>query len=317
MKFISRRIRLGIQVFAVAALLTGTVIVGTNNVSANHPVLVEGNCFGAGAAQRTMVPPGTCGDYDGDGRIGTAEDTDDPQDRVFGTINGANSAAGAGNNGTITIVTSGTFPEVVTLTGNITLQAAPGVTANIDAVVQGESGSGMRQGQPGIIVNAPANRYVVIRNIVSKNWTSGIQINGDSRVSIQDSKFENNVNYGIEVTGNARVSISNSVVNSTGFRLNPGTGDFPTNVTPNPGRGIEFDGNSSGSIFGTTVSGSFDAGIADETGRTLGGGGGGIFPFPIIVRGKNVCVFNSNVFDNIPNFSNVTVSNQQCDLQSR
>ena len=44
---------------------------------ANHPVFVEGNC---------MVPPfgfhnsgvvpvgGTCGDFDGDGRIGTAED---------------------------------------------------------------------------------------------------------------------------------------------------------------------------------------------------------------------------------------------------
>lgn len=300
MNFISSRIRALVSIFSLAALLTGSVILG-EYVSANHPVLVEGNCLGDGTAQRTLVPAGTCGDYDGDGRIGTAEDTDAPFDRVFGTINAANSATGINNNGTITIVASGTFPEVVTITGNVTLQAAPGVTANIDAVVQGEPGSVARQGQPGIIVNAPANRYVVIRNIQSKNWTSGIQINGDSRVAIQNSKFENNVNYGIEVTGNARVAISNSEVFASGFRQS-GVGDFPGVAAPNPGKGIEFDDNSSGSIFATTVSGSFAAGISDETGPSGRAGR----------RGSNVCVFNSNVFDNQPNLDNIQPSNQQC-----
>jgi len=283
--------------FCCAALLAGAMTVGSDYVSANHPVLVEGNCFGTGPAQRTMVPPGTCGDYDGDGRIGTAEDNDEG-DRVFGTINAAIGSAGVNNNGTVTIVASGTFPETVTITGNVTLQAAPGVTANIDAVLQGDTGSTARQGQPGIIVNSPANRYVVIRNIMSKNWTSGIQINGNSRVAIEHSKFENNVNYGIEVTGNARVTISNSEVHASGFRLNPATGDFPTSAQPNPGKGIEFDGNSSGSIFGTTVSGSFGAGISDSTGPSRGR--------------SNVCVFNSNVFDNNPNFEGTRPATQQC-----
>lgn len=311
MTFISGRIRTIISVFTFAALLTGTVILGTEYVSANHPVLVEGNCLGDGAAQRTLVPPGTCGDYDGDGRIGSAEDNDAPFDRVFGTINAANSAAGAANNGSITIVASGTFPEVVTITGNVVLQAAPGVNANIDAVVQGDPGSGARQGSPGIIVNAPANRYVVIRNIQSRNWTSGIQINGNSRVAIQNSKFENNVNYGIEVTGNAKVTISNTEVHASGFRQSP-AGDFPTTSAPNPGKGIEFDDDSSGSIFGTTVSGSFAAGISDQTSggnsSSFGQGGG---------NRRSVCVFNSNVFDNQPNFENVRPSILQCGSTSR
>lgn len=284
-------------VFGALAL----VMAGTVGALANHPVLVEGNCFGVGAAQRTLVPAGTCGDYDGDGRIGTAEDTDE-QDRVFGTINAANGVNGIANNGTITIVTSGTFPEIVTITGNVTLQAAPGVTADLDAVVQGDPGSGARQGQPGIIVNAPATRYVVIRNITSKNWTSGIQINGSSRVAIENCKFENNVNYGIEVTGNAKVTIAKSEVHATGFRQS-NAGDFPAVNQPNPGKGIEFDDNSSGTVFSTTVSGSFRAGIANNT------SGNG--------RNRNVCVYLVNVFDNNPNFEGISPSSSPCGGSNR
>ena len=268
------------------------VILGAISVFANHPVIVEGNCLGDGAAQRTIVPPGTCGDYDGDGLIGTAEDNDTPFDRVFGTINAANSAAGINNNGTITIVANGTFPEVVMITGNVTLQAAPGVIANIDAVVQGEAGSGARQGQPGIIVNSTVNNAVVIRNILSKNWTSGIRIMGDSRVSIQNCRFENNVNFGIEVEGNARVTVSKSSVRATGFRIS-GAGGFPFNNAPNPGTGIHFIGNSSGSIFSTSVSGSFSTGISDfSTG--------------------SVCAFAINLFDNSPNLLNIVPSATPC-----
>jgi hypothetical protein len=244
------------------AAIAAIALLGASSAFANHPVLVEGNCNNPPAGNPGPVTPGTCGDYDGDGRIGTAEDQDG--DRVFGTINAANNTPtlGAANNGTITIVTSGTFAEQVTLTGNVTLQAAPGVEANIDAVLQGDPGNTARQNQPGIIVNAPANRYVVIRNISSRNWTSGIQVNGASRVTIENVRVEHNTNYGIEVNDNARVKIDKSEVIATGFRLNPATGDFPTTNQPNPGIGISFEDNSRGAVFRTEVAGSFRVGIA-------------------------------------------------------
>jgi hypothetical protein len=248
-----------------ALVVTGAALLGATSVLANHPVLVEGNCNNPPAGNsNTPGGSGTCGDYDGDGFIGTAEDNDG--DRVFGTINGANSADGINNNGTITIVTSGTFPETVTLTGNVTLQAAPGVDANIDAVLQGDPGSGARQSAPGIIVNAPANRYVVIRNIGSRNWTSGIQVMGNSRVTIESCRLEHNVNYGIEVNDKARVKVDKSEVVATGFRLNPATGDFPTSNSPNPGIGISFEGSSQGAVYRTEVSGSFRDGISNRSG---------------------------------------------------
>ncbi|CAN5541582.1 hypothetical protein BH18VER1_BH18VER1_18260 [soil metagenome] len=230
---------------------------------ANHPVVVEGNCNNPPAGNPAAVTPGTCGDYDGDGLIGTAEDADG--DRVFGTINGANaaSATGVNNNGTITIVTSGTFAEQVTLTGNITLQAAPGVDANIDAVLQGDADSTPRQDTPGIIVNAPSNRRVVIRNISTRNWSSGIQVNGQSRVSIERCRVEHNVNYGIEVNDSAAVQIDKTEVLATGFRINSGGVDFPTTSTPAPGVGISFEDSSRGSVYRTTVTGSFRAGLRD------------------------------------------------------
>ncbi|CAN5584491.1 hypothetical protein BH20VER3_BH20VER3_15200 [soil metagenome] len=247
---------------------------------ANHPVLVEGNCNNPPAGDST--PPGgsgTCGDYDGDGLIGTAEDNDG--DRVFGTINGANGVNGVSNNGTITIVTSGTFPETVTLTGNVVLQAAPGVDANIDAVLQGDTGSVARQGQPGIIVNAPNNRYVVIRNIGSRNRTSGIQVLGDSRVAIENCRIEHNVNYGIEVRDNASVKVDRCEVVATGYRLNPDTGDFPTTSQPNPGSGIGYNENARGLVCRTEVSGSFRVGIIAAGGTS--------------VSAQDVCLFDNKV----------------------
>lgn len=120
------------------------------------------------------------------------------------------------------------------------------------------------QGSPGVIVNAPSNRYVTIRNIQSRNWTSGIQVNGYSRVAISDCRIENNVNYGIEVNDFARVKVDNCEVHATGFRLNPATGDFPTVNQPNPGKGIAFEDRSRGAVFRTEVSGSFRAGISSN-----------------------------------------------------
>lgn len=284
----------------VLAMFFGLVAlaVSAGPAFANHSVLVEGNCNGTGTAQRTAVTPGTCGDYDGDGRVGAAEDTDEA-DRVFGTINfalgpgtvgGANT--GLGQNGSITIVGSGIFPESVTITGNVTLQAAPGVEAIVEAFLQGFPGGTALQAQPGIIVNAPANRYVIIRNITTRNWTSGIQVLGASRVAIDRVRAENNVNYGIEVSDSARVAITSSEVHATGVRLNPVTGNFPSAANvPSPGKGIEFDDQSTGSIFLTTVAGSFAAGISNVTGRRFA-----------------VCASAVNVFDNSPNFEPFAIS---------
>lgn len=261
------------------------VVMGAISALANHPVFVEGNCPSPEKVNPGTVTPGTCGDYDGDGRIGVAEDNDGA-DRVFGTITAANGPNGVANNGTITIVTSGTFREQVTITGNVTLQGAPGVEASIDAVLQGDPGSTAAQRVPGIIVNSPSNRYVIIRNITSRNWTSGIQINGDSRVTIESSRFEHNVNYGIEVNDNARVKIDKSEVIATGFRLNPMTGDFPTTSRPNPGIGISFEDNSYGAVFRTEVAGSFGAGIFSSS-------------------RFEVRVIDVYVFDNNPDFQGV------------
>jgi len=276
-----------------ALAVAGVALVVVPSALANHPVLVEGNCNNALDPMFSPVPhPGTCGDYDGDGMIGTAEDND--ADRVFGTINGANTTGNAAtrvnNNGTITIVTSGLFAETVTLTGNVTLEAAAGVEANLDAVRQGDPGSAARQAQPGIIVNAPANRQVVIRNIQSRNWTSGFQIKGESRVALEGVRAEHNVNYGIEISDTAKVAISDSEVYATGRRVNPMTGDFPSAANqPNPGDGIEFDDDSSGTVFFTRVTGSVGGGITTD-------------------RTNDVCLALVNVFDNNPNLEGAKVS---------
>ncbi len=266
------------------------IAVGAIGALANHPVLVEGNCNVPPAGSSSVITPGTCGDYDGDGKIGTAEDNDG--DQVFGTINAANSLTVVNNNGTITIVTSGTFPEQIILTGNVTLQAAPGVTANIDAVLQGDPGSTARQGQSGILVNARANRYVVIRNITIRNWATGIQVVGGSHVTIENCILEHNVNYGIVVKDSARVKVDQSEVIATGFRFNPETGDFPSvNNKPNPGIGISFEDQSGGAVFRTEVSRSLAAGISD---RSSG----------------SVRVEDGYLFDNAPDMENIRVGGQ-------
>ncbi|MCA1636854.1 MAG: right-handed parallel beta-helix repeat-containing protein [Acidobacteria bacterium] len=149
------------------------------------------------------------------------------------------------------------------------LQAAPGVDANIDAVLQGDPGSTARQGQTGILVNAQANRYVVIRNITIRNWASGIQVVSSSRVAIENCILEHNVNYGIVVRDSASVKIDQSEVIATGFRLDPATGDFPSANNPNPGIGISFEAQSRGAVFRTEVSGSLTVGISDRSIRSV------------------------------------------------
>src|ERR671913_2187920 len=116
----TRAARLGVFALLAATLFVGAAIWGAPDASANHPVLVEGNCDSP-VPGTTIVTIGTCGDFDGDGRIGTAEDTDGA-DRIFGTLaaalgpgTGAAAGTGANQNGRIIIVASGRYAEVVNI----------------------------------------------------------------------------------------------------------------------------------------------------------------------------------------------------------
>jgi hypothetical protein len=229
---------------------------------------------------------GICGDWDGDGRIGTAEDTDGA-DRIFGTINaalgpgtGAAAGTGANHNGRITIVKSGRFPEQIYIgqnlqgpgnlgvadPGNVTIEAAPGVEANIDAVLQGDptGGNGTRSAGTGIqIVYTNTSRVVTLRNLVIRNFANGIQTFYDSRVHIDNCRLENNLNHGIQVTSNSRVVISNSRIDGTGRRIGAGTSSVPV-----PGTGILVEHNARAAIENTTITHSAGSGIDNTTGFT-------------------------------------------------
>jgi parallel beta-helix repeat protein len=166
--------------------------------------------------------------------------------------------------------------------GNVTLEAAPGVDANIDAVLQGDPNSGARQNAPGIVVNAPKDRFVTIRNITSRNWTDGIRVTGDSSTLIDNCRIENNINFGIRIQDNARVQINNTTVAATGYRVSA-AGDFPRTATPNPGDGIDFEGGTSGLVSQSSVTGSFGDGVSVKNKRH----------FPNVDL-KNVYLFNNN-----------------------
>lgn len=240
------------------ALIVGTTSVSTTNVSANHPVFVEGNCDSP-VPGTTIVNINSCGDFDGDGRIGTAEDTDGA-DRIFGTLRaalgpgtGAAAGTGANNNGRITIVKSGRFATDVLVIGmpppglegqgtatpgNVTIEAAPGVVAIIDAVLQGDPAGGntARQAGPAIIVNTTPGVVTTLRNLVIRNYADGVVIANDSRVNIDNCRFENNRDSGVNAFDRSRVVISNSQFQANGFRI-------PVTGPSNPGAGlvVRFD----------------------------------------------------------------------------
>jgi parallel beta-helix repeat protein len=258
--------------FLIAAVLIGVSFVSSRNVSANHPVLVEGNCDSP-VPGTTLVAPGTCGDFDGDGRIGTAEDTDGA-DRIFGTITaalgpgtGAAAGTGANLNGTITIVASGRFAENIVISpqtaiiGNVTLEAAPGVLADIDAVLQGDGGNTTRQGGIGIhIIPIGNDRRIVLRNLTIRNFATGILLAENARVTIDNCRLENNLDYGIRLLDDARVAVFNTRVASTGFRVGAAV---PTTTTF--GHGISFEGATAGSVFHSFITGSFGSALSNTS----------------------------------------------------
>lgn len=279
-------IRAATFILIVAAMVGGMAQWSSVNVSANHPVLVEGNCDSP-VPGTTLVGPGTCGDFDGDGRIGTAEDTDGA-DRIFGTINaalgpgtGAAAGTGANHNGTITIVASGRFAESIYIgqqllgpgspgvasPGNVTLEAAPGVNAQINAVLQGDpSGlNGARQSSYGVAVSYTtnaANRMVTLRNLTIRNYDIGVWASNDARLVIDNCVIEGNLNYGVRVSNTARVVIVDSKIVSTGFRIGVGVPTVPT-----VGNGLTVDNTARARISNSVFAQNAVTGIANNTGN--------------------------------------------------
>lgn len=265
-------------------MMVGTTHWSTIKVSANHPVLVEGNCDSP-VPGTTIVSPGTCGDFDGDGRIGTAEDTDGA-DRIFGTLRaalgpgtGAAAGTGANFNGKIIIVKSGRFAENLFIgsgglipgegtanPGNLTIEAAPGVNADIDAVLQGDPAGGntARQGATAItIAYFDSERVVTLRNLQIRNYSVGVGIFLNSRVHIDSCRFEGNFTHGIRISDASRVVVSRSQVDSSGRRV-------PTGPNGVPGNGITVDGNGQARIEFTNISHSAGAGIFTSSTAPVG-----------------------------------------------
>lgn len=249
----------------LALLIAGAVSLsslGAVPALANHPVIVEGNCFGPGSGatatglQQSPVPPGTCGDYDGDGRIGTAENLD--MDNTFGTITAAITAVAA--NGRVTIVRSGTFPESVRMEpvegASLVLEAAPGVDADIDAVVQGQAGNAERAQLNGVVIRSCATCRVALRNVTVRNWLEGIRVRDRSRVVLDDVTVAGNLNYGIRLRGNASATVYQSTIANNGYRKDAGgVGEAK------PGAGIRLHRHARAFVADSTVSGNKAAGI--------------------------------------------------------
>ena len=198
-------------------------------VLANHSVLIEGDQ-----------------DFDGDGRIGLAEDLDSPPDFVFGTLSaaigsqilsgrpgdlGSDPLPGSlAQNGKAIIVTSGRFFEQLQITGSVTLEAAPGVDATIDALLDSldprvrdfPQRNDFRSPQvmfPGVTIISPSNRPVVLRNLTVRNFDVGVSVGPASRVLLDQVRLEHNGRVGVLVGGFA--SIYRSSITSTGFRSFP------------------------------------------------------------------------------------------------
>lgn len=290
-------LRLSLCSLMFVALLVGTTSWTSVNVSANHPVLVEGNCDSP-VPGTTIVNIGQCGDYDGDGRIGTAEDTDGA-DRIFGTLKaalgpgtGAAAGTGANNNGRITIVRSGRFAEQLLIgstipafpdqgtanPGNVTIEAAPGVEANIDAVLQGDPAGGntARQDGVGILIfngsNSSPTVVVTLRNLVIRNFKEGIVSAGSTRINIDNCRIENNRDYGIHLADFGQVVISNSQIQGNGFRI-------PVSGPSTPGAGIAVDDAVRLRVVNTVIANNSGPGIMNNTG---GGGAGNVVLFKVV-----------------------------------
>lgn len=294
----STRMRQFLMAMILLVFAIGTTMI-SNNVEANHPVLVEGNNAALFVnPTNALNSGGVSGDYDGDGLVGTAEDNDNASDRIFGTLTAAfanNNGTGANQNGHVIIVTSGRFNEAVGITltpttgGVMIVEAAPGVQANIDAVLQGENrpapnDNATRQASTGITINDtnpfPSPKAAILRNLVIRNWQVGVRTMGAARVTMVGCRLDSNVMHGVLVTGLGCFEATECTINASGMRFPaPGIGG------QNPGNGITFQDSTFGSLYRNTISANLGVGVA------IGGG-------------NQVVLSGNNIFDN--NLGNVT-----------
>jgi parallel beta-helix repeat protein len=314
-------LRIGLCSLMFAALLVGTNNWTSVNVSANHPVLVEGNCDSP-VPGTTIVNIGQCGDYDGDGRIGTAEDTDGA-DRIFGTLTaalgpgtGAAAGTGANNNGRITIVRSGRFAEFLLIgnqlaaypgqgsatPGNVTIEAAPGVEANIDAVLQGDPAGGntARQAGYGIVIynnGTTPTTVVTLRNLVIRNWLRGIFSSGSTKINIDNCRIENNRDYGISLTDFGQVVISRSQIQGNGFRV-------PVSGPSTPGAGIGMEGFVQLRVVDSVIANNSGPGIINTTGGTQTGTASSLVLFKVVTAFNNPDITGGFTIAPNPNHTN-------------
>jgi hypothetical protein len=270
----------------------GTTMI-SDKVEANHPVLVEGNNAALFPNPTSALNSGgVSGDYDGDGLVGTSEDTDNAIDRIFGTLTfalGNLNGTGANANGHIIIVTSGRFAEALTINLSPTaggvqiIEAAPGVQANIDAVLQGNvrpaplDGATL-QASTGLTINDtntfPSPKSVLLRNLVLRNWQVGVRTTGVARVTMTNCRLDSNVQHGVLVTGMGCFEMTNCQVSTSGMRFpTPGIGG------QNPGNGITFQDATFGSLYNNTITSNLGVGVA-------------------IGAGNVVFVKDNNIFDN-------------------
>jgi hypothetical protein len=148
--------------------------------------------------------------------------------------------------------------EGVANPGNVTIEAAPGVEAMVDAVLQGDPAGGNNTRQEGIgirILYTANNRRVILRNLTIRNWARGVQADLESRVTIDSCRFENNRDHGILVGGNSQAGIFNTKIHATGFR--EGTALNSTGF----GHAIEFGDAASGMVAHTFITGSRGAAL--------------------------------------------------------
>lgn len=279
------------KIYSSIASATLTFVLFPIMAFANHPVFVEGNNGADGAVGTTVTPPGTSGDWDGDGRVGTAEDTDNSTDRIFGTLTAAllGTNGGANANGHVIIVSSGRFNEALripnaaagqaNINGVTIIEAAPGVEAVIDAVVAGDgAGNATRQAAPGIVVDTPStDRIIILRNLVIRNFTVGLEVRNNARVIVENCRFDSNTDAHVHVFDNASLSINDSALRAAGMRFNP------AQAAANPGDGVVFHDFSNGAISGSSIVGNTATGV-----RNAGKG--------------SVRVANSTVFNNGDDF---------------
>ncbi len=264
--------RWSVCLFVLLLVVGGITLLSGERASANHPVLVEGNCDSPVPGTTLVTTQGSCGDFDGDGRIGTAEDTDGA-DRIFGTLNaaigpgtGAAAGTGANYNGRVIIVQSGRFAEqlilapVVAVLGNLQIEAAPGVDANIDAVLQGDPAGGntARQAGVGIYIDWPVGRTVTLRNLTVRNFQTGLIAAIDSRVTIDNCRFDHNQDFGVHLFNQSRLTMNASSIMGSGRRI-------PVTGPPLPGNGIQFDDNSAGVISNSIIVNSVGAGLQNNS----------------------------------------------------